>query len=516
MINSVALPTPLHEAALRHLLRLDRQEDLCFALWNPSQGSSRLTACLESLVLPEAGERHVHGNVSFSPAYFARAVSLARRKNCGLAFLHSHLGPGWQGMSPDDVRAEQGHAPPVYGATGLPFLGLTAGTDGAWSARFWIRTGHRQWERQWCDSVRVVGGRMLVTYHDELHPPPRMRERLTRTISAWGKRAQADLMRLRVGVIGAGSVGALVAEALARMGIAHVRLIDFDLVEDVNLDRLLHAREEDVRALRLKVETLARALRFSATADRFRVDALDLSVVEEAGYRAALDCDVLFSCVDRPWPRFVLNVIAYAHLIPVVDGGLALTPMGQDRGLKRGTWRAHVVAPTRRCLECLEQYDPGHVALERMGQLDNPAYIEGLPPDHELRQNQNVFGFSVSVAGLELEHFLRMVVPHPGHPHIGAQTAHFVRGVIDNDPRSCGPHCPYCALVAKGDRTGLGEITGHHHAADRVRAKRRAFAHRVTPLRSVQSMLRRLFHRPIRVRRSNGSIEPDHSIPAKK
>jgi molybdopterin-synthase adenylyltransferase len=474
MTYSVAIPTPLHEAALRHLLRPDQQEDLCFALWNPSQGRGRYTACVEQIVLPCEGERIVRGNVSFTPEYFARALSLARQANCGLALLHSHLGPGWQGMSSDDVSAEEGHAPGVLGATGLPFVGLTAGTDGAWSARFWRKVAPRRFERQWCESVRVAGGRMQITYDANQRPVPNLRPRLARTVSAWGKSAQADLMRLRVGVIGTGSVGAIIAEALARMGIVHVRLMDFDLVENVNLDRLLHATESDAEALTLKVDMLARALRRSATAESFQVDALDLSVVEEDGFRMALDCDVLFSCVDRPWPRFVLNLIAYAHLIPVVDGGLALTPLSGDRGLKRGTWRAHVAAPTRRCLECLGQYDPGFVAMERMGQLDNSTYIEGLPADHELRQNQNVFGLSLSVAALELEQFLRMVITHPGHANIGAQTAHFVRGAIDHDLRGCDAHCPFCAMVGKGDQAGVTDFTGFHHAAARVRERRRA------------------------------------------
>jgi hypothetical protein len=272
------------------------------------------------------------------------------------------------------------------------------------------------------------------------------------------------------------------------MGVAHIRLLDFDVVETHNLDRLLHATEDDARRQCLKVDMLSRALRRSATARPFVVDALDLSVVEESGYRAALDCDVLFSCVDRPWPRFVLNLIAYAHLIPVVDGGLALTPMKQDRGLKRGTWRAHVAAPARRCLECLGQYDPGLVAVERMGLLEDPKYIEALPADHELRQNQNVFGFSLSVAALEIEHFLRMVVPHPGHAHIGAQTVHFVRGVVDNDTRVCDAHCPFCDLTAKGDRTGLTGMTGHHHAAARSRrVQPRRFDRLLTGIRKLWS-----------------------------
>lgn len=61
-------------------------------------------------------------------------------------------------------------------------------------------------------------------------------------------------------------MGAIVAEALARIGIQHLLLLDFDTVKKVNLDRLLHARKRDVFLARSKVETLRRALLNSATA----------------------------------------------------------------------------------------------------------------------------------------------------------------------------------------------------------------------------------------------------------
>src|SRR2546423_11659865 len=114
-------------------------------------------------------------------------------------------------------------------------------------------------------------------------------------------------MRRTGGVIGAGTGGSVVAEAPARMGRARLLLLVFDRVEEHNLDRLLHAAREDARQRRPKVDVLAEALSKGATAEDFEVEALPWSVVEEEGFRAALDCDVLFSCVDRPWPRSALN-----------------------------------------------------------------------------------------------------------------------------------------------------------------------------------------------------------------
>jgi len=393
--------------ACAHLLRADGQEDLCFALWRPSHGAERLTALVHALILPTGDERHVHGNASFEPAYFERAISVARAADCGLALMHSHPeGAGWQGMSKDDVSTESGRAAAVYAATGLPFVGLTiAGVDSSWSARFWERTAPRTYQRRDCISTRVVGGALRVAFNDRLSPPPAATDEQVRTISAWGEEKQAIIARLRFGVVGAGSVGGFIAEALARTGAQRIAIIDFDTIERKNLDRLCYATRDDIGEK--KAARLARRLTEIATAADFQATPIDAAVFEPDGWSAALDCDILFSCVDRPWGRQTLNLIAYAHLIPVVDGGV-LVKVNRRKALVRADWRAHVAMPGRRCLECLGQYDPGHVQMERQGQLDDPSYIQGLDADHILKAGQNVSAFSMACASLQLLQMLAL------------------------------------------------------------------------------------------------------------
>jgi hypothetical protein len=267
-----------------------------------------------------------------------------------------------------------------------------------------------------------------------------------------------------------GSVGSIVSEALARLGIERVTLLDFDLLDEVNLDRTLGAGVEDVEAGIAKVQLAARCSSRSATAEAFAVEASDFSICEEEGYRKALDCDLLFSCVDRPWPRSVLNFIAYAHLIPVVDGGIHVSrkPKGTLRG---ADWKAHVAGPTHRCLECLGQYKSEDVAADREGYFDDPKYIESLPTDHPARSRQNVFAFSLATASLEVLQMLSMVIAPSGLGSPGAQTYHFVPGTIDLEQKPCEPNCDFPHLQARGD-SGGHPGTGRHVVAEQARSAR--------------------------------------------
>jgi hypothetical protein len=452
--RSVALTDALDGAARRHLIRADGQEDICFALWRSSRGRSRHTGLLYRLILPEDGDRAVHGNASFNGCYFERALGEAVVEGAGLALLHSHPHPGWQDMSRDDVAAEHGLAAATSAATGMPLLGLTIGSDGAWSARFWGRVRPREYDSHWCATVRVVGERLAITYHDKLAPPPPARDELRRTISAWGPAAQAHLARVRVGLVGAGSVGAIIGEGVARTGIEDMMVLDFDRVERHNLDRLLHASRLDADRRRLKAELLATHLREHATAEPFRVEEIIAGVDEPEGYRAALDCDVLISCVDRPSARHVLNYIAYAHLIPVVDGGILVR--SSRRGLLGADWRSHVAAPGRRCLACARQYDPGLVEVERKGLLDDPRYIESLPEDHPLRRNENVFCFSLGCAAQQFWQMLALITAPQGISNLGTQMYHAVTGHMEEaEFKDCGSECFMPGLAASGDAAGI-------------------------------------------------------------
>lgn len=468
---SVAMTAALHQTLATHLLRDDEQEDAAFALYKPSEGTQRFTAVLYKVVLPEEGDRDVHGNVMLHPQFFRRVCRLAAAEGAGVALLHSHLGPGWQGMSSDDVKTEHGYAEPAHTLTDLPFVGLTLGTDGTWSARAWTPTGD-EYERQFAATVRVVGQKLDVSYYDRLRPRPHYKNIYKRTVTVWGEENHARLARLRVGIVGLGSVGSMVAEALARMGIERFVLLDFDEVQEHNLDRLLGATIEDLG--QPKALVAQRQILRAATATRPSVLPILQGITEEAGYRHALDCDVLFSCVDRPWPRYVLNHLAYGHLIPVIDGGIRVRFDPATGAFEGAEWQTQSVGPDRPCLQCLGAYTGADVATEREGLLDNPTYLAGLPHDHRFKRNENIFPFSANLASLEVMQLIEQVTGIGGTCYYGTQRYAYNQGYIRlGDKQCCDADCAFEAGIAQTD-TQYPAPVGRDHAVEEARSRQDA------------------------------------------
>lgn len=470
---SVTFTGDRHDRVSAHLTRADGQEDVCFALWRPSSGTQRLSAVVGDPVLPGGGERSVRGTAWIRGDYALRAARVAAASGAGIALLHSHPGArSWQGAADGsaDAKTERKIANLARELTGYPLVGLTLSTGSqTWSARCWNQGIGASVSRTDAESVRIFGDVLRVAYHPELRPPPTPQPSQVRTVHSWGDEVQAHLARLRVLVIGAGSVGQLILEMLARMGIESVGVMDFDTVEIINLDRLHGATTLDPYLRTSKAELGCRVMTRAATASRFTPSVHETSICQPDGLRAALDYDVIFCCVDRPWPRHVLNAVAYADVIPVIDGGIRLEP--GPSGLRNAYWRSHIAGPARTCIRCVGQYDVADVQLERDGSLDNPTYIANLPADSPLRVRQNVYATSLAAASALTNQFLSLIVAPSGFGDPGPLRYDLRHHRVEPVDAACSAGCAYshCVGVGDGRLEGAGEHTAAREAIDRRR-----------------------------------------------
>ena len=442
----VAMTEKLSECLTEFLLKDKRDEEICFATWHPAAGSCTYNMLLRGEMLPGAGDRTRHRNVSAHPQYVRRCKEQARKEGAGLAMIHTHPGGrGHQDVSDPDVYYEQDVlAPEVFGLTGLPLLGMTLAGDGTWSARAYPRP----FKIKWCSAVKTVGRALRANFHPCLAPRPRPGRGAVRTASVWGEGRQADIARLCIGVIGAGSIGAAVCEALARMGVGRVILMDYDIVKAHNLDRMLGALASDVG--RAKSDVVAENARKAATLDGFTCKTSPQSIVEEEGFAEALGCDLLFSCVDRPWPRQVLNHMAYSCLIPVINGAVYIDSPGG--ALRDAQYRAETVGPGRPCLDCLGSLDVSRIQQDREGSFDDPGYLGEQARRGGTDARQNVMPFVLGLASLELMQFAEMCTLLGKKGDMGQQSYNYRTGEIHVRHSGCRRGCEYAASATRGDR----------------------------------------------------------------
>lgn len=444
--HSVAVTATHHRELSRHLLRNDGQEDICLATYTVSTGTRRTSRLITSIELPREGERQVHGNASIMGAYVLRVASQAARESRGVVMMHSHPGGrGWQRMSSPDADAESSFAGLVQQLTGLPLVGMTLASDESWSARVWT-----DGKAEWAGSVRRVGQMLVTSWNDDLVPSLADAATQARTISAWGERLHRDITRLRVLVVGVGSVGLDIVQRLAATGILEIGVMDFDRIETLNRDRMIGATRRDARLRRRKVDIAARLARQAATAATFIVTRHHDSVCSPTGMADALDYDVIFSCVDRPWPRAVLNTLAYADLIPVIDGGIAIDAL-EAGGMRGATRRAQTATPGAPCLACTGQIDMSEVALEMSGDLDDPEYIRRAGRD-PVSGRPNVAALCAGVSSSQLEQFVSLVAHPAGRGVPGALRFSLALHHLERLPHQTQAYCTTENQSPIGDR----------------------------------------------------------------
>ncbi|WP_211278724.1 hypothetical protein, partial [Mycobacterium lacus] len=187
------------------------------------------------------------------------------------------------------------------------------------------------------------------------------------------------------------------------------------------------------------------------------------------------------------WPRAILNTIAYADLIPVIDGGLTLETF-PDGQMRSGSWRAHTLVPGRPCMLCTRQLNQTDIQLDRRGLLDDPTYIERSGRQTAMGA-PNVAAYAASVSAALLAQFVSLTA-HPGHQGVPAP----LRYVLTTHnlhllEAATGEHCQYELDTAIGDgRTPWGTsestIAATARGCGRISRTRIARSHRMAPDRA--------------------------------
>ena len=124
----------------------------------------------------------------------------------------------------------------------------------------------------------------------------------------------------RVMVVGCGALGNEVLKNLVLMGVERFWIVDFDKVERHNLSRSVLFRLNDVQSGRYKAEVAAERLREYNPS----VEAVPLvcDFCHGVGLGLIMDMDVLISCVDNRWTRYIINRKCMRAGKMWVDGGI--------------------------------------------------------------------------------------------------------------------------------------------------------------------------------------------------
>lgn len=424
-------------------------------------------------IIPQHKEwvKWTKSGLSFDPAYFSKAIDLISdsQPGAGLIIVHSHPFGGSLDVPPQPSAPDLHHErfllyhlaralPP-----GSPVAAGILDSSMAWRVReyYWsnedftsARSGMFKGSFSDATAVRIVSSDGITVNH---HGKSCNNVNLTAvdsTLRLWGKEGHKILGSLRVGIAGLGGVGSILAEYLARLGVGELILVDYDVVKEENLNRLVGVQRNEVG--KAKIKYAARIARAASTAQSFKIRSFRGSVAEQTGLKNLLDADVIMNAADSAFARQVLDHVSYSYSIPVVDGGTVLV-VAKD-GKIIGKSQVGQAGPGQPCLECSGAYsqDEATIAREEPVMQGPRGYLQmaGQESKHgtDIPRAPSVISYNGLVAALMVQRLLSIVLPFPPEGKRGQQRYYVELGELNWGPTThCKVGCPKHNWIGLGD-----------------------------------------------------------------
>ena len=454
--TALVMTAAQHEELHSYLFPGDGLEAAAILVCNRGTGrcSQRLLVA-ERLQLPHdrsSREKH-HVAWPFGDHLPPERITEIDQAGQSLVTIHSHP-DGHASFSPLDDENDRALFPPVCGwfddgrvhgsAIMLPDRRIVA------------RTVDGQGRFAPMETVAVVGEeiRLWKACESERRTVGAFGQKLAQT---FGEGTMALLRSMRVGVVGCSGTGSIVVELLARNGIGERVLVDDDVVEEKNLNRIVNATHEDALERRPKVAALKAAVERMGTGCRLHCRQ---ARTDEADVVAALvDCDAIFGCVDTAFGRYHLDCLASAYLLPYFDVGVDLDADGQG-GIEAADAVSHYVYPEGTSLLARGAYTMEQVAAENARRHDPAHYRRQRAAGYLAAVGEEqpaVLSVNMQAACMAFNDFLGRIHAYRLDPSRDFATQRFrlVHGSYENDVDSECPHPLLTPHIGTGDRSLL-------------------------------------------------------------
>lgn len=267
-----------------------------------------------------------------------------------------------------------------------------------------------------------------------------MTERYSRNEALFGAAGQAKIAKTRVAIAGLGGLGSHVAQQLAYLGVLNYALIDFDIITESSLNRVVWAVPADIEARTKKIAVANRAIK--AIQPESNVDMIDGRVSDASATTAVMAADVVFGCLDRDIHRLELLEKTSRYARPCLD--MATDVIGAEEDLVYGG--RVVLCDGKRCLVCLpELLNQEAIALDRMNpdlrEADRRIY--GVDRADLAGTGPAVVSVNGVVASLAVTEFMVLVTGLRGPA--GQLTYRADRGTVSRSNDQPAPDCYYCS-----------------------------------------------------------------------
>lgn len=172
-----------------------------------------------------------------------------------------------------------------------------------------------------------------------------------------GPNSDAVISEVLVGFVGAGGGNSHTVQQYAHLGGRRAVIVDPDIIEDTNLNRLVGGTLDDVRATRPKVDISYRVMK--GVIDDPDVAALKMDWQSAMAHLKG--CDVIIGGVDSVVAKDQLDGFCKRYCIPYIDMGMDVIQHGQHYQI---AGQVVLTSPGGPCLRCLNVIRPADLARE--------------------------------------------------------------------------------------------------------------------------------------------------------